>query len=153
MLARGLAAAAVIASASGAATWTEIAYPMGDAKHLVVTSPKVVSSAFPGGEVNLEYQLLYRTGDKFGAPALPPCCLSCTRHLHAWAACSLLVLLLVYSIFSTHTNHSHDFALAWAGAEYAAGVTTKVGTTDKYAMEWAADGDSKGTVSLNFRPE
>jgi len=92
MLARGLAVAAVIASASGAATWTEIAYPTGDAKHLVVTSPKVVSSAFPGGEVNLEYQLLYRTGDKFGAPVPSPRCLLCTPCPHAFLLVFLLVL-------------------------------------------------------------
>jgi len=58
-------------AASTPTIWTEIAYPQGGAKHLVMTSPKVTSSAFPHGEVTLEYHTMYRTGDVFGSPAPP----------------------------------------------------------------------------------
>jgi hypothetical protein len=40
--------------------------------------------------------------------------------------------------------------MSGAGGEFAGGVTTKAGSTDKWAFEWAADGDSKGNVSDLF---
>ena len=71
MLARVLLFAGLIASAAcqGTVKWSTLPYPSGNDKHLVQASSSITLTnvtGFPSGEQKIAFELLYRSGNKFG---------------------------------------------------------------------------------------
>ena len=115
MLARVLLFAGLVASATcqGTVKWSTLPYPSGNDKHLVQASSSITLTnvtGFPSGEQKIAFELLYRSGDKFGprpasrSPLLRPAsillaskfCVTNTRcpHVHL-AAPGMLIPSLV----------------------------------------------------------
>ena len=115
MLARVLLFAGLVASAAcqGTVKWSTLPYPSGNDKHLVQASSSITLTnvtGFPSGEQKIAFELLYRSGDKFGprpasrSPLLRPAsillaskfCVTNTRcpHVHL-AAPGMLIPSLV----------------------------------------------------------